>query len=94
MRRSPFSLILAASLLPAVVCAETPAPQPLVPDEAMRRAEELAREGMDKLLRALETLRDAVPQYGVPYMDPDGNIVIPRLPPGETTGQGGKPLRS
>jgi hypothetical protein len=60
----------------------------------MRRAEELARDGMDKLLRALETLRDAVPQYGVPYVDGDGNIVIPRLPPGETTRPGGKPLRS
>jgi hypothetical protein len=93
MRRSPFSLILAASLVPAAVCAETQ-PQPYAPDEAMRHAEELAREGMDKLLRALETLRDAVPQYGAPYMDRDGNIVIPRLPPGETTGQGGKPLRS
>jgi hypothetical protein len=93
MRRSPFSLILAASLVPAAVCAETP-PQPYAPDEAMRHAEELAREGMDKLLRALETLRDAVPQYGVPYMDKDGNIVIPRLPPGETTGRGNRPLRS
>ena len=94
MGRSRFSLILAASLLPAAVCAETPAPQPYAPDEAMRHAEELAREGMDKLLRALETLRDAVPQYGAPYVDRDGNIVIPRLPPGDTTSQRGKPLRS
>jgi hypothetical protein len=63
----------------------------------MRRAEDLAREGLDKLLDAVEALKDAIPQFGVPYIDPQGNIVIPRLPPGVSApaAQPGKnPLRS
>jgi hypothetical protein len=89
------TLLTAAALLPGVPRAEGPGPY--APDEAMRRAEDLAREGLDKLLEAVEALKDAVPQYGVPYIDPQGNIVFPRLPPGApapSVQPGKSPLRS
>lgn len=41
--------------------------------------EEMAREGVERLMDALETFLSSIPQYGVPYVDEDGNIVIPRL---------------
>lgn len=46
--------------------------------EQWKRAEEFARKGMDELLRSLELFRDALPRYGAPYVDENGNIVIPR----------------
>lgn len=53
-------------------------------DAPGREPEELAREGVEKLMRALEGLLQAIPQYGAPYVDEDGDIVIPRLnPPAE-----------
>lgn len=41
--------------------------------------EEMAREGVERLMDALEAFLSSIPQYGVPYVDEDGNIVIPRL---------------
>jgi hypothetical protein len=42
-------------------------------------AEEMAREGVERLMNALETFLGSIPQYGVPRIDDEGNIVIPRL---------------
>ncbi len=46
-------------------------------------AEELAREGADTVLRALDELIDAVPQYEWPEITEDGDIILRRVPPGE-----------
>jgi hypothetical protein len=59
-------------------------------------AEEMAREGVERLMNALETFLGSIPQYGVPRIDDEGNIVIPRLdsPDGDGNGdapQGGGP---
>jgi hypothetical protein len=50
-------------------------PQTMPPPEAS----ELALEGVDKLMRALELFMQSIPSYGQPFVDEDGNIVIPRL---------------
>lgn len=55
---------------------------PAAADERSR-AEDLAREGAGKLLRALELFLDSIPRYGAPQIAPNGDIVIPRAPRGE-----------
>lgn len=44
-------------------------------------AEDLAREGVDKLLKALEQLLRAVPQYEPPFVNKNGDIIIRRRHP-------------
>jgi hypothetical protein len=55
---------------------------PPFPDQQMqqewKRAQELARKGVEELLRSLEVFKNSLPEYGRPYIDPDGNIIIPR----------------
>lgn len=76
--------IVAASLLammPATVRAADDR-LPRFPDaqiqEHWKRAEELARKSLDELLRSFEQFKQAVPEYGAPYVDENGDIVIPR----------------
>lgn len=40
---------------------------------------ELAVEGVGKLIQALEIFIQTIPQFGAPYIDDSGNIVIPRV---------------
>ena len=47
-------------------------------------AEDLAREGVDKLLKALEQLLQAVPQYEPPIVNKNGDIIIRRKHPPQT----------
>ena len=44
-------------------------------------AEDLAREGVDKLLKALGQLLKAVPQYEPPIVNQNGDIIIRRKRP-------------
>jgi hypothetical protein len=49
-------------------------------------AAELAREGIEKLMQALQMLIKNIPQYEVPTMNENGDIIIKRKnPPGQTT---------
>ena len=73
-------------ILPLVALApnlSSAADQPSFPDQQMMQqlleAQRLARQAGDDMVRALDALGRAVPQYGMPYLDRDGNIVIPRL---------------
>lgn len=88
-------LMLLATPSAARAGAEGP-PLPGFDPETWERAENLAREGFDKLLRSLDALRQAVPRYGMPYIAPDGSIVIPRQVPSPAVppGPGEKPLRT
>ncbi len=52
------------------------APDPGTGDR--ERAEELAREGFEQLLRALEALLQSIPQYEAPEITEDGDIIIRR----------------
>jgi hypothetical protein len=77
--------LIAALLLappPAVPAADQPPPFPgRETEEHWRRAEELARKGMQELLQSFEQFKQGLPVYGRPYIDEDGNIVIPRQRP-------------
>lgn len=83
-----FVLALATAGGMPVAAEEQPTPVP--------EAGDLALEGVGKLLRALELFMQSIPAYGEPYVDENGNIVIPRLedpdvaptldPPVEDTG--------
>jgi hypothetical protein len=64
---------LLAILAAAPAAADDPPAMP--PPEAS----ELAIEGVDKLMRALELFMQSIPTYGQPFVDENGNIVIPRL---------------
>lgn len=70
-------LLIAAGLALATALA-APAPG-LAQDPQQKQPEEMAREGVELLLRALRGFLEAVPQYGLPRVEENGDIVIPRL---------------
>ena len=49
---------------------------------------ELAREGIERLMQALEALIQSIPQYEMPEINENGDIIIrrKRTPPGEDEG--------
>ena len=51
-----------------------------------KSAEELAREGLEQMLKAFEQFLLSIPQYGPPKVLENGDIVIPRIRPGERRG--------
>ena len=60
-------------------------PPPEDSQQKQDQAAKLAMEATQKLMQALELLIKSLPQYGLPRIDEDGNIIIPRLPnPPET----------
>lgn len=77
-------MIRRAYLFPAalgvMLLAATSAPLAQSSEESEQGGpEEMAREGIERLMNALEAFLSSIPQYGVPYVDDDGDIVIPRL---------------
>jgi hypothetical protein len=42
------------------------------------RAEDMAREGMERIMRALELFMDSIPQYELPEVNEHGDIIIKR----------------
>jgi hypothetical protein len=56
------------------------------------RAEDMAREAIEQLMRALELMIDSIPQYELPEIQENGDIIIrrkhraPRPEPGEPSG--------
>jgi len=60
----------AALVLAAPVAAEEPA-EPEDPGE-------LARDGIERLMRALEAFIEMIPQYEMPEINEDGDIIIRR----------------
>ena len=71
------SAILAASLAAGGPCwAQSTTP-------GTEDAQRLAIEGMDKILKALDLLIQAVPQYAAPEVLENGDIIIRRLHPEE-----------
>ena len=72
MARSLFAIAVTAGL--ALV-----GPLPAAAEEPIEKnPAEIAREGMETLLRALDALIDSIPQYGMPEITDDGDIIIPR----------------
>jgi hypothetical protein len=77
------SAVTAGLLLTILVAA--PAAADDSPTMPPPEASELALEGVGKLMRALELFMQSSPTYGQPFVDDDGNIVIPRLNDPEST---------
>lgn len=48
------------------------------PEQSEEQAERLALEGMEKLFRALELFIESIPQYEMPEVTEDGDIIIRR----------------
>ncbi len=74
------------TILPLVALAPSlsaAADQRDFPDQQMMQqleeAQRLAQQAGTDMVRALDALGRAVPQYGMPYLDRNGDIVIPRL---------------
>lgn len=61
-----------------VVVAVAALAHPTLADESEAPPEELAREGIAKLLSALEALIDSIPQYHSPEVLDNGDIIIRR----------------
>jgi len=67
--------VLLSAALPAAAGAQDQTP----PGEAERqRAERLAQEAMEKLVRAIELFLNSVPQYEMPEVNENGDIIIRR----------------
>ncbi len=54
---------------------------PKSPPNVQERAEEALREGAEKIMRALELMMLAVPQYEMPKVLENGDIIIRRRKP-------------
>jgi hypothetical protein len=46
--------------------------------EQLQQAQELARQAGADLLHSLQIIESTIPRYGLPFVDAEGNIVIPR----------------
>ena len=68
---------LAAVLLPLLLAAPFPAVAE-EPSEAEPAPGELAREGVERLLQALEVFIEMIPQYELPELNENGDIIIRR----------------
>ncbi len=79
MRKHAIALAALVVLIPAAVRADDP-PRP--GEAPTARAEQLLREATEGLMRALETLLLALPQYEMPEITDDGDIIIRRKRPG------------
>ena len=51
--------------------------------QQQKNAEELATEGLSKMVQALESLLNSIPQYEKPEITEDGDIIIRRKRPTE-----------
>ena len=50
-------------------------------DSDQEDPKELAREGMERMLRAIELMIEMIPQYDMPEVNEDGDIIIRRRNP-------------
>ena len=85
MKRFGAALIAGA----IVVSASASAQERREPEETWRGSARQALEQLGRALDALEGMVERLPSYGRPYMDEDGDIVIPRqdrMPPRRAPG--------
>lgn len=71
--------IVALALAAMMSAAQPTLAAPLTPNE---RAAELAREGLEKLMQALQLMIQHIPQYEPPVINENGDIIIKRKRPG------------
>jgi hypothetical protein len=81
--------LLLAAALPALAQNRYDAPAPALPPalaEDLKRAEEALRRGFGNMLESVDILLRAVPQYEMPQLNENGDIVIRRRPPSPAEG--------
>ena len=71
---------LAAGVLAAALAASTPS----AAQTEDRPPEELAIEGIERLMQALEAFIHSIPQYEAPEINEEGDIIIRRKRPSES----------
>ena len=72
-----------AALAAAVLAVTLAAAAPSVAQTEDQPPEELAIEGIERLMQALEAFIHSIPQYEAPVINEDGDIIIRRKrPPG------------
>ena len=72
--------VLPAALLAATLAGASCGPA-IAQDQDLserERAEQMAREGMERIMRALEMLMESIPQYEMPEINENGDIIIRR----------------
>ena len=74
MLRSAIVVFLTISLISSPVSATDPA-------ERQKSPEQLVTEGMRTLMEAMKLFMHSLPQFGEPYINENGDIVIPRVHP-------------
>jgi len=67
-----------ATMLAAVLLAGMVAPSAADEPSQRERAEEFARQGMERLMQALDLLFQSIPQYELPVINENGDIIIRR----------------
>lgn len=71
---------LAAGLIAIATLAAAPA---FAASEGQKDPEELASEGIQSLLQAMELMLMAIPQYEAPFINENGDIIIRRKNPSD-----------
>lgn len=74
MLRSAIVTFLAISLISSPISAADP-------PEGQKSPEQLVTEGMRTLMEAMKLFMRSLPQFGEPYINENGDIVIPRVHP-------------
>ncbi len=72
------ALLCAVIAIPLGVMPLGPATAQSQGDDGRAEAEDLAREGMMRIMRALELLMHSIPQYELPEVNENGDIIIRR----------------
>jgi hypothetical protein len=81
VRRFLPAALFALVVLSSLPAAAEPSAGPLVNQDEARRPGEIAREGIDTLLRAFDQFVAAIPQYALPELNGRGDIIIRRKNP-------------
>ena len=71
-------LIIWSSCVALALATDAPGPALADAPSDRERAEEMAREAIEQLLRALELMIESIPQYELPEVNEDGDIIIRR----------------
>ena len=72
------ALISVIFLLAFLAGAGVPTTLRAAEDDERGRAEDMARGAIEQLMRALELMIDSIPQYELPEVNEDGDIIIRR----------------
>ena len=76
--------IIVATIATLIAAGPTQAQKPTPKDDMQEQAEKALKEGVQTILRALETMFKSVPQYEIPEVLDNGDIIIRRKKPKDT----------